>query len=408
VTAAPPKQPTKVLRVSEVTRYLKQLMEDDALLSLIQVQGEVTNLTKAASGWVYFSIKDSMSQLGCIISSRQAQALRDETSALENGVTVLLEGSISVYESRGVYQLTVNRMRIGGAGAARRRFEQLRGKLEAEGLFAPDRKRTPPAYPAKIALITAPQSQAYHDVTKGIESRWPRVTIILAAVGVQGEQAAGQIASAIDMVNRLTDAEVIILARGGGSPDELDAFNDERVARVIFASRVAVITGIGHTQDTTIADLVADVAATTPTGAAIAAVPDGRAMILQCNQFFRQIRRQVDRGLRARKSNLVRIEKDLERFSPQTRINVRRQRLDDVWTVLRKGIERDLKVRRTCLEAVQRQMDALNPTTVLGRGYALITDSVSGQVVASTSAATQGRRLKAHVKDGSFEVVVSK
>ena len=399
-------QPKKVLRVSEVTRYLKQLMERDSLLSLLQVYGEATNLSKSGSGWIYFSLKDNLSQLPCVISSKQAVSLRQELAALENGVTVQVEGSISVYEPRGTYQLSVLRMRVGGSGAAKIRFERLREKLEAEGLFAADRKRPLPRYPSKLVLVTAPNSEAYHDVVTRLGMLWPWVTVIVAPVSVQGEHAAGQIATAIDIANRSTDADAIVLAGGGGAVEELDAFNDERLARVIFASRIPVITGIGHTQNVTIADLVADVRAPTPTAAAVAAVPDGPALAKSCRQLYYAARSHMARGLSARRNRLARAESELLRCSPERRIATRRQRLDEVWGGLERVVSRDLQLRRRRLDALQRQMDALNPEGILSRGYALLTDAGSGAVISSAQQATPGRRIRAQVKDGDFQVTV--
>lgn len=404
--AAVGSQPKRVLRVAEVTRYVKQVLENEELLTLVQVQGEVTNLSRPGSGIVYFSLKDSFSQLPCVMMRSEALGHAAEMSALGNGVSVLVEGSITVYEQRGYYQLNVRRIRVGGVGAARVRFERLREKLEGEGLFAAARKRPLPPYPRKLILVTAPKSQAYYDVIKRLELQWPSVTVITAGVSVQGDHASGQIATAIDLANRLTDADLIVLVRGGGSPEELDAFNDERLARTIFASRIPVLTGIGHTQDWTIADLVADAHAQTPTAAAGLAVPDGRAMVNACRQVYRSIRAHMGQGLKARAERLGRAEAALLAASPRRRIDARRQRLDDLWDGMEKMLTADLRVRRRRLESVHRQMEALNPMAILARGYALLTDLESGSVVFSTADATPGRRLNARVKDGSFPVTV--
>jgi exodeoxyribonuclease VII large subunit len=397
-----------VLRVVEVNRYLRRLLEDDCLLGHISVAGEVTNLSIPGSGHVYFALKDNMSQLACAMMRNQANRQAAEISSLRNGVSVIAEGSLTIYEPSGRCQLAVQSVAIQGAGAASLRFERLRRQLEAEGLFAEERKRPLPKQPAALALVTAPGSQAYHDVVKRLQVQWPRVKVVLAGVTVQGEQSAGEIELALDIINRMTTVDVILIVRGGGSLEELAAFNDERVARAIFASRIPVITGIGHTQDWTIADLVADAHTTTPTMAAAQAVPDGQAMIQTCRMLHSQMRAHMHQGLRARSAQVVRAEQALMRASPQRRLQDRRQRLDDLWQVLLKSTAGEMEIRRRRLDALKRQMDALNPAAILARGYALLSDAESGRVVASVEEARAGRALTARVKDGSFPVTVGR
>jgi exodeoxyribonuclease VII large subunit len=404
----PTVQPKKVLRVAELTRYIRRLIDEDRLLTDVSVVGEVTNLSQPGSGHVYFTLKDSASQLSCAMMHTQAIRQRDELSRLRAGVNVIAEGQLTVYEPTGKYQLSVRSIQIQGAGEAKLRFERLRRQLEAEGLFAPERKRQLPAHPKCLALVTAVQSQAYHDVVKRLQAQWPRITVVVAGVTVQGDQAPGEIELALDIVNRMTDADVILIARGGGAAEELAAFNDERVARAIFASRIPVITGIGHTQDWTIADLVADAHATTPAMAAAQSVPDGQAMIRTCRLLHGQARAHVQRGLRSRRSHVAQVEQALLRVSPEYRLQVRRRRLGSVWATLLKTTTAEMQIRRRRLDAIRRQMDALNPRAVLSRGYALLTDAESGRVVASTAEATTGRVLNARVKDGAFRVTVGR
>lgn len=398
--------PKRILRVGELTRYVKRLLDDDALLTDISVLGEVSNLSRPASGHCYFTLKDESSQLMCVMMRTQASRQTEELADLRQGVNVVAQGSMTVYEPRGSYQLSVRRLEIQGAGAARLRFERLRQRLESEGLFASERKRPLPTQPNALALVTSPGSQAYHDVIKRLEAQWPRVKVIVAGVTVQGDQAPAEIVLALDIVNRMTDADVILIVRGGGAPDELDAFNDERVARAIFASRIPVITGIGHTQDWTIADYVADGRATTPTAAAASAVPDGAAMRRNYRRLHNQIRQMVGQGLRARRERLVHTERALMRTSPAKRVEARRQRLDELWQLLIQRSEGEIRIHRRRLDTFERQLQALDPLGVLSRGYALITDTETGQVIASVGQAVSGRRLTARVKDGSFPTMV--
>ncbi|HEV3311225.1 MAG TPA: exodeoxyribonuclease VII large subunit [Chloroflexota bacterium] len=398
--------PRKVLQVAELTRYVKRVIDDDAKLSGISVLGEVANISRPGSGHIYFTLKDATSQLACVMMRAQALRQTTELTKLQLGINTIAEGSLTVYEPRGGYQLSVQRVEVQGAGAAQIRFERLRQKLESEGLFSEARKRPIPSHPRSLALITAPQSQAYHDVIKRLQEQWPRVTVIVAGVTVQGEGAPAEIALALDIVNRMTKADAILIVRGGGSPEELGAFNDERVARAIFASRIPVITGIGHTQDWTIADYVADLRATTPTAAAAIAVPDGLALRRSCRQLHAHMRTNFQRGLSAHRNHLVQTERALVRASPVNRIAMRRQHLDDLWSGLTKSTTAELQTRRRRLDALTRQMEALNPLGILSRGYALLTDAQTGQVVASVSQANSGRHLTARVKDGSFPVTI--
>lgn len=398
--------PKKILRVGEVTRYLHRLLEDDRLLQDISVLGEVTDLSRAASGHHYFTLKDGAGQLPCVMFRSQATQQRSEIAALAQGINLVAEGAMSIYESRGIYQLTVKRIRVQGAGAGRLRFEQLRKQLEADGLFAQERKRPLPAHPKCLALVTSPESDAYHDVIRRLSGQWPRVKVVVAGVSVQGEQAPAEITLALNIVNRMTDADAILLVRGGGSDDELAWFNDERVARAIFASKIPVITGIGHEKDGTIADFVADHAAPTPTAAAAVSVPDGFALRGRCGQLQSQLTANMKRGLYARSSSLIHTERALVRASPTNRIRMRRQRVDEMWDRLVKTTRSDVDLRRRKLDALSRQVQALDPLSILSRGYALITDTDSGEVISSVDTAVPGRNVSARVKDGSFLATV--
>src|SRR5579872_871297 len=260
--------PARPIHVSELTRYVKYLLENDELLAALSVQGEICELSHSAAGHVYFTLKDAGSQVPCVMLRRQALQQRDQIAALRKGLSVVVHGSMTVYEVRGSYQIYAERVVSLGEGAFAQRFQALRDKLEREGLFAPERKRPLPTHPRKIALVTSPRSQAYHDVLHRLGTQYPFVTVIEAGVSVQGDGAADEIVMALDIINRLTDAELILLVRGGGSPEDLAAFNDERLARAIYASRTPVVTGIGHETDHTIADFVADRRAATPSLAA--------------------------------------------------------------------------------------------------------------------------------------------
>jgi exodeoxyribonuclease VII large subunit len=398
--------PRKVLKVSELTRYLKYLIEEDQLLAELAVSGEVSNLSSSPAGHHYFTLKDEISQLSCVLFRQQALQQPDEVAALQQGVMVIVDGYMTVYEPRGSYQLYVERLRVQGAGAMQLRFERLRQKLEAEGLFAEGRKRPLPIYPRVLALITAPDSRAYHDVLHRLHQQWPLVTVIEVGVSVQGEHAASEMVLALEIVNRLTTADVILLVRGGGSPEELACFNDERLARAIFASRIPVVTGIGHELDYTIADLVADRRAATPSLAAATVVPDRSALRAQLAQWHREAAGHIRSLLLHRRQTLREAERALVRASPLGRVRARRQRVDDATIRLQHAITMNLQLRRRHLAILTRQLQALDPLAILERGYAVVTDLETGNVINSISQIHPGQQVRTQVRDGSFTATV--
>jgi exodeoxyribonuclease VII large subunit len=264
--AGPPKNNldgrAKALSVTELTQRLKALLESQ--IGTVWVEGEISNFRRYGSGHCYFTLKDPSAQLSCVLWRANADRLRFEPA---DGQKVLLHGKVSVYEPRGQYQLVVDRMELSGLGAMYAAFEALKAKLEAEGLFAAERKKPLPRFPRRIALVTSPSGAALRDMLRVILGRWPKVELVLAPTQVQGEGAAAQIAAAIELVNRAACADVMIVGRGGGSLEDLWAFNEEVVARAIHASRIPVVSAVGHEVDFTIADFVADVRAATPTAA---------------------------------------------------------------------------------------------------------------------------------------------
>ena len=406
--SATPASPSgrRTLRVGELTRYLKRLVEDDRLLMDLSIIGEVSDLNRPGSGHVYFTLKDDVSQVLCVLFRREVQHNLEELRALKQGVNVIVQGAMKVYEPRGSYQLYVSRLQVQGAGAAQVRFQGLKKKLDAEGLFAPERKRPLPTSPRCIALITSPDTSAYHDVIHRLQKQWPLTKVILAGTSVQGDSAPDEIVLALDIANRLTDAEVILIVRGGGAPEELACFNDERLARAIFASRLPVITGIGHQDDYTIVDFVADMRAATPSLAAAASVPDGVAFRRRSADLQRELRGAVQGGLRRRRQTLVATHTALLRASPMHRVQIRRQRVDELFAVVQRSTSSEMDVRRRRLDALTRQLQALDPLGILSRGYALITDAHTGRIVASVNDANPGRQVSARVKDGSFRAVI--
>ncbi len=255
-------------------------------------------------------------------------------------------------------------------------------------------------------MVTSPDSRAFHDVIARLKLQWPLVKVIVAGTSVQGEGCADEIVFALDIVNRMTDADVILLVRGGGSVEELAGFNDERLARAVFASRIPVITGIGHELDYTIVEFVADHRAATPTAAAAEAVPNGPAIVSRNRDLAREMVKAIRTKVAVKRQTVRAAERALLRDSPTHRVRTRRQRLDELFDRLEKSTNAELVVRRRRLDALSRHLVALDPVAILSRGYALLTDADSGQLVTSVSQAHAGRELKARVKDGVFRATV--
>lgn len=397
--------PHRPLRVGELTRYLKYLVERDDLLTSLSVRGEISDLTRAASGHVYFTLKDDVSQIPCVLFRREALQQAQEVSRLRKGVSVVTHGFLTLYEPRGTYQIYVERVQVEGEGAAFQRLEQLRARLESEGLFAEGRKRSLPPFPRTLALVTSPGSQAYHDVLHRLRTQYPFVRVILAGASVQGVGAADEMVMAIDIVNRLTDADVILLVRGGGAPEELAAFNDERLARAVFTSRIPVVTGIGHETDWSIADFVADQRAATPSLAAAAAVPDAGAVVGAMARLHAEMTRAVRERLARARRQWVQTNRTLIRSRPETRLRTQRQRTEAASQSQERAIRVILRSKRARMEGLQAQLRALDPLAILSRGYAVLSTE-DGRVVAHVADAPAGSALQARVSDGSFRVRV--
>ena len=397
-------RPPETLSVTQVTRYLKYLLESDELLGALAVRGEVCELSHSPSGHTYLSIKDIGSQMACVLFRREAMRQPDQVRELRKGVSVILHGYLTLYEPRGSVQLFVERVVVEGDGAFFLRFEQLKAKLESEGLFSAARKRPVPEFPRVVALITSPRGQAYHDVLHRLRVQYPFVRVIEAGVSVQGSGAADEIAMALDIVNRSTRADAILLVRGGGSPEDLAAFNEERLARAIYASRIPVITGIGHETDYTIADFVADHRAATPSLAAAAVVPDAAALVHRTADLHGEMRVAVWERFRAARSAWRELNRALLAASPGSRLRGRRQRTDELALQADRAMESHLRTNRARVEALRAQLQALDPLAVLSRGYAVLSEVGSGKVITSAGAARPGLLLRAQVADGEFRV----
>jgi exodeoxyribonuclease VII large subunit len=324
---------------------------------------------------------------------------------LHDGMAVLARGRLTLYENRGTYELIVEEIEEAGVGLLHLRFEQLKQRLEAEGLFDEGRKRPLPRWPAVVGIVTSPQAAALRDMLRVLRTRCPLVQVILAPTLVQGDGAAAQIAAAIDRLNTHGAAEVIIVARGGGSVEELWAFNEEDVARAIYRSRLPVITGVGHETDFTIADFVADYRASTPTAAAAAAVPDAAEWRRSVADAKERLAELIEGRLELLRGQLSGQRRDLVRSSPLARLVQARQQIDEATRTLSERLDHLLVMRRERLRGAVLHLNSLSPLLTIARGYAVVRREADGQTVTSVRQVEAGDELDIQLRDGHIRSV---
>jgi exodeoxyribonuclease VII large subunit len=393
----------QVYSVSQLTGYIKNLFDVDLLLQDVWVEGEVSNYFQSTAGHVYFTLKDAQAQLRCVLWRSQV-ALLNYLPA--NGNAVLVHGRASVYESQGSYQLYVDQIQPLGAGALFLQFEALKDKLQKEGLFATERKRPLARFPRRLGVVTSPVGAAIRDILQILGRRYPLAELIIAPTMVQGDEAPPQIVAAIEALNAHTNVDAIIVARGGGSLEELWAFNDERVARAIFASRVPVISGIGHETDFTITDFVADVRAPTPSAAAEMVAPDQSVLRSQIRQYRGSLLQQTTQLLAKRYSAIEQAAGLLRRFSPRAVLDRRRQELDECQQRMITRQKHGLQLVQQRLSGMNLRLRALSPQATLERGYAIVTQRDSGAVVTRMAQVQPRDRIDVRVSDGHFRGTV--
>jgi len=355
--------------VSELTRYILGKFEKDRTLRDVWLEGEVSNWRQATSGHIYFTLKDKKATIKAVIWRSQARRLRYRPQT--DGETVLAHGRISVYEVGGNYQFYVDSLESLGKGYLQTEFEQLKQKLSAEGLFDSGQKRKLPMFPKKIGIVTSATGAALQDILNVLQRRYPLVEVVFAPALVQGQRAHTQIINALQLLlNHPVD--VIILARGGGSLEDLWAFNNEALARAIFASSIPIVTGIGHEIDYTIADFVADVRAPTPSAAAELVTPDRTELARQLKHQRRILSEIVTANFEQKRENIEGQTWRLARLSPKNIINNHRQTVDEHVNRLNAIFEQQITRLRQQVTQAERQLEALNPEAVLARGYAII------------------------------------
>ena len=392
----------QVYSVTDLTAYIRAVLESNENLANVWVSGEISNLSRPSSGHIYFTLKDASASLRCVIWREQARHL---SAALRDGMAVEAHGAVSVYEQGGQYQLYVDGLRAAGEGLLYQEFLRLKAKLEAEGLFDEERKRPLPRLPKVIGVVTSATGAAFQDILNTLRARCPLVEVVLAPVPVQGESAPSLITAAIEALNYSVKPDVIIIGRGGGSLEDLWAFNDERVVRAVAASRAPVISGVGHETDFTLTDFAADLRAPTPTGAAVLAVPDIADLKTELRSFALQLSQLAEAGIDERRYELAENAHRLESLSPRWQVRQGMQRLDDLSLRLAAGIKTRLRTESARLASIGASLKALDPHNVLRRGYALVRDE-SGAVAASILQVKLGQTVNVLLHDGAFDASV--
>jgi exodeoxyribonuclease VII large subunit len=414
----------------------------------ITLEAEISNLARPASGHLYFSLKDDKAQIRCAMFRSSASRMG---IAVQNGMKVLARGRVSLYEQRGDYQLIVDSMQDAGEGILQRQFEELKKKLDAEGLFDPAHKQELPLYPERIGLITSASGAAVRDLLHVLARRWPVARVRLYPVLVQGNEAAAEIRGAIESANRQGWADTLIIGRGGGSLEDLMAFNDEAVARAVFASSIPLVSAVGHETDFSICDFVADLRAPTPSAAAELATPDQAVLKESFSRAQRQLQRRIQDALAQKTQGLDHLSHRLQQRHPASRLAEQAKQIEVLNTSLRRGIKRifhdqslkldtlsrrlmvhrpDRKLaelservanlgksigrlaenavrsRHERLGNLARTLNAVSPLETIGRGYAVITSAQSGDVVSSVTQVEAGDKVSAQLKDGNLGCTV--
>lgn len=394
--------PLNIFRVGQLVNYVRELLESNSALYDCWISGEVSNLSQSGSGHYFFTIKDREGQMRCVLFRQQAIW---QTVLPKNGAAIVAHGHISIYESTGNLQFYVDMLQEEGQGALYLAFEQLKAALDAQGLFAPERKRVLPAMPARIGLVTSPQAAALQDILNVLGRRYPIAEVVLAPTQVQGDGAARQIAAAIAALNSLEGEEavdLIIVARGGGSIEELWAFNEEIVARSAYASKVPIISGVGHETDYTIIDYVADVRAPTPSAAAELATPDLEDFRETIDSWRDLMVSDMHGRLAIAWDELQSERTQLERLSPMWQVSNDRQRVAALTATLQTHISHRLGLAAERVKGAKEKLEALSPLQILKRGYAIVRDLDTGDVVSSLKDTQTGHLLEIRVADGAF------
>lgn len=396
-------KPKNILSVSQLTSYLRQVLESDEVLQDLWVTGEISNLGRPSSGHLYFTLKDNDAAIHCVMWRFAASRL---SFTPRDGIAVEAHGSMSIYEVQGQVQLYVDTLTPAGEGALYQEYLRLKAKLEAEGLFDPKAKRPLPALPKRIGIVTSPTGAALQDMLDTIRRRFPVAEVILSPTSVQGLDAPSNIVTALDRLNQEIHPDVILIGRGGGSIEDLWAFNDEAVVRAVAASAAPIVSGVGHETDFTLTDFAADLRAPTPTAAAEVATPDKLKLLAQIGDLANQHTDILQSLLSDMRWEVGQLQSNLIRLSPEHTINTYRQRLDETFNRMNRAAIFKLEKDKLKLENLQQSLKSLNPIAVLNRGYAIVTKKTDQTVIKSAKQVNINEDVHIRVSQGSLEARV--
>ncbi|MBQ8014662.1 MAG: exodeoxyribonuclease VII large subunit [Clostridia bacterium] len=392
-----------VLSVSQLNRYVKSIIEQDMNLQTVFVQGEISNFTNHyKTGHFYMTIKDEFSAIKAVMFKSANMRLKFMP---ENSMSVIIRGRVAVFERDGQYQLYIDDMQPDGTGALSLAFEQLKAKLAKEGLFDSERKKPIPAYPMRVGVVTSPTGAAIRDIINVISRRFPLAELILCPVAVQGEYAAPQIKAAIELFNAEKAADVLIVGRGGGSVEELWAFNEETVARAVAASEIPVISAVGHETDFTICDFAADLRAPTPSAAAELAVPDCFQQKEKLVSAVRRINSAAADRIGSRRAVVEMHKAALKRLSPQNYVDNLRVRCDRACMAMDSAVRHEITVKSKELSSLCAKLDAMSPLKILARGYSVA--SRQGKIISDIKDVEKGDMINVRVSGGDIECEVT-
>lgn len=390
----------KVLEVSQVNKYLKEIISGDYLLSNLWIKGEISNFKHHGSGHMYFTLKDATSTLRCVMFRSQCYLLRFQPN---DGMKVIIRGNISVYERDGQYQLYCEEMQPDGLGALYLAFEQLKEKLEKEGLFSLEHKRKLPFFPTRIGVITSRTGAVIKDIINVSTRRFPNIQIVLFPVSVQGDLAANEISHALKVLNKSNNGiDVIIIARGGGSLEELWTFNEETVARAVFESKIPVVSAVGHETDYTIADMVADLRAPTPSAAAELVVPEVRELKWKMESYYKRVSLAIQAKLSNARRQYENKANSLPFRQPFDKIHQLRMTLDVNGRYLHKNMVLRVRVQKEKLANIASRLNSLSPLSILSRGYCIVTRTNSQKVFKSVKQVCKNEQLDIKFIDGKI------
>lgn len=393
----------QVLSITQVNEYIRSLMDNDGLLAGVAVKGEISNYKVYPSGHHYFTLKDEGAALKCVMFRGNALRLRFRP---DNGMKIIATGRISVYPRDGAYQLYCTSLTPDGVGDLHVAFEQLKAKLSAQGLFDPAHKKVIPTYPQRIGIVTSSAGAAIHDMLRILRKRYPLTKVYLLPVRVQGAEAPGEIAAAIRYANQHNLADLLIVGRGGGSIEDLWAFNDELVAHAIYESEIPIVSAVGHEPDVTISDYVADLRAATPSNAAELAVPDQDALRQSLDTMSSSMATSVLRQVKALRQQLKALSSSASLRSPGQYIQLRAKALEHLCTKLISSEQRIINLKKQRFISATAKLDAMSPLKVLTRGYAMV-QSPDGTVIRSVKQVVPGNEITVCVSDGNMKATLN-